>query len=648
MNFVTQGLLLEIILGAPLPSLALVLHLLRASLPTRTDRLLFLLTYWLCYLTLFALLLGYTRAITIWGLSAGLGVSYAPLLLRVWHLGPNRQLAQLWLDTKSALLENGLWGLALAGLTFTILWTNVESTTSDYDSLAYHLPFVCEWIQHQGFVVHPGFASDLAGYYPSNYEALCMLFYFPFHQDAFVLLPNSVIFIYLVCSVHGLIRRLGGSIISGLTATAVLCTTPIVSSNLLSLHVDLPLAAFFFTTLYFGLRFEETTPAAVWCLAGTCGMMIGTKTSGFAYAFLALAAVVIWRPGVFLRLRRHLIGTRLFIALALLLALGGSWYIRNVILFHSPLGMAVQQQSILQSTMLGVFRWSSAHDFLNLVKAFAWQCGLPFVFMSGLGLVLILRREIALRSKLFLIIVAVCTFGLYWITPYGADPQLTPWIAQAIRYAFPFLGSIALLVGVALAPSKGLLATLEMAALSLCAYKIVEVPAVWLICVGVAILHTAGLKPEGYLSRFVQGFRTIRFSSALMAGVLMISLCLPEVYLIRRRVRFRPLYLSGVYHALTQFNLSKIAYVSNEKGFIWYGEHLQTRAIPASGSNAEELARFLEKEGIEAIGYAPDPNGAGEPSIYDSLLHDGRFSLVYGTLSENEPAIFIFNKNGTR
>jgi len=78
------------------------------------------------------------------------------------------------------------------------------------------------------------------------------------------------------------------------SASAVL-VLPLVVKHLGSMHVDIPLAAFFFATLYHSLSAARarSLPYAFLALA-TAGMMLNIKVSGVGYAALIAAGAAVF------------------------------------------------------------------------------------------------------------------------------------------------------------------------------------------------------------------------------------------------------------------------------------------------------------------------------------------------------------------
>ncbi len=117
-------------------------------------------------------------------------------------------------------------------------------------------------------------------------------------------------------------------------------TLPIVTENINTLHVDLPLASFFLVSLYFALLHNRSRNLSYLVLFTiTCGMLFGIKASGIIYGSVLINFVVftIIKPRfgkqstkLTFKLRRNyfLLGLA---TIGCFFLLGCFWYLRNLI-----------------------------------------------------------------------------------------------------------------------------------------------------------------------------------------------------------------------------------------------------------------------------------------------------------------------------
>src|SRR5439155_59092 len=227
------------------------------------------------------------------------------------------------------------------------------------------------------------------GRYPFPGELLCTLFLMPFHEDFLVALPNLIAWLIFGLATYLVAVELGARRIHALTAAFLLLAMPMARKHVDTMHVDLPLAAFFMASLYFAFACETTRSRATGALClSAAGMVAGIKMSGLLYAALPLASA-------------------------------------------------------------------------------AWeQLRLPFVLIVVSALALIVRParagEPPRPSHLSILLgLAVLTAAAYCTTPFGGVltpyAELSPWTGQAFRYAFPFLGVLAILsaLGASRLPARG-------------------------------------------------------------------------------------------------------------------------------------------------------------------------------------------------
>ena len=147
---------------------------------------------------------------------------------------------QLW----EWIILGGLGSLAAA-----LLWQVSAQPITDGDSLAYHLPAMVKWYQTGRFEMPEQYL--LFRHYPYCWEALSALFLMPFREDFTAALPSLVAWAMLGLAAYCLARLLQAGRDLALSAVALMLGAPIVVSSINTIHVDLPLAAFSMTSLYF-------------------------------------------------------------------------------------------------------------------------------------------------------------------------------------------------------------------------------------------------------------------------------------------------------------------------------------------------------------------------------------------------------------
>jgi len=146
------------------------------------------------------------------------------------------------------------------------------------------------------------------------------------------------------------------------------------------------------------------------------------------------------------------------------------WYGRNFVQTGNPLGFARVQvagitvfngaldaNTIVATTLWTQFRFGNARDWQVLVGQVHKQLGPVFVIsvVAACIAAFLGARPLQRRRGTHLVAALVLATGLaYWATPFTANMgdggPITPWIGQAMRYAFPFIGMVAAAAGVLL------------------------------------------------------------------------------------------------------------------------------------------------------------------------------------------------------
>ncbi|GAP97612.1 hypothetical protein [Leptolyngbya sp. NIES-2104] len=335
---------------------------------------------------------------------------------------------------------------------------------TSYDSLAYHLPAMAKWYQVGHFAVLDEFKLELIGYYPYSWEALCLLFMFPFREDVLVTFPNFVAWLILGGATYLIAQQFSAQRIYSLAAALFVLTLPLLTQLVNSIHVDIQFAAFFLSAFYFLLVWWNSRFVSDFVLAIiSTGMMLGIKTSAIPYGVLlvlsiALFPILLPRPAAawFVHLNRFSKGFA-WLGSAIALLLGSFWYLKNFLSIGNPVGLlrvqiagiqlfpgTVDPSKVKITTLAAAFRWLNPSDWLVVIKQVILQFGVPF---GLIGLQLVICAVImALRPQDFkkatmlpgMLIVAIVI--LYVYTPYSGSnefpPRVTNWMGQGLRYGF--------------------------------------------------------------------------------------------------------------------------------------------------------------------------------------------------------------------
>ncbi len=211
-----------------------------------------------------------------------------------------------------------------------------------YDSLAYHLTVVAQWVQEGTLGTNPYAAC--CSHYPSSAEAL---FAWPtvfLDHDALADTLQVPLALLGALAVVGLARWAGAGTGGAVMAGALFLLTPIVLTQANTAYNDVAVAGMLLTALYFTAKLLEASCFACGRSGGGCprapyallagaatGFTVGTKTSGMVVVcvlgllVLGHLAVATWRRR--LRLGRATVLAGVFLGATV--AAGGWWYGRN-------------------------------------------------------------------------------------------------------------------------------------------------------------------------------------------------------------------------------------------------------------------------------------------------------------------------------
>jgi len=201
-----------------------------------------------------------------------------------------------------------------------------------YDALSYHLHVPASWLAAGRLIIVPAvFGDPSSAYAPSNLELWFAFLMAPLHAD-YLASSGQLPFAALgALAVAAAAREAGARREAALGGAAAFLMVPEVWQQARTAMTDLGMATLLLGCLPFLFRLRRQPRAAdLLAVAAALGLAIGTKYAAapLALPFLA-AAVLVSRRGRFT-------APVVFAAAAVLLATGGFWYLRNLMVTGNP------------------------------------------------------------------------------------------------------------------------------------------------------------------------------------------------------------------------------------------------------------------------------------------------------------------------
>ena len=554
-----------------------------------------------------------------------------------------------------------------------LLWQVVTVPVTEYDSLMYHLPATARFYRSGTLQIPEQFSATQIGYYPYSWEATGTLMVLPLREDLFVLLPNLVAAALLGISIYLLATQAGAGRSASLACAGIVITYPITIATIGSAHVDLPLATFFAASLAFSKAYARSRNP--WCLflaVSMAGMMAGAKTSGLIYLVLAALGAIWFLATTRSETSQIYSGIR-SAAIASLIGLIASgwwyWYVRNWINVGNPLGLvpvrlagvtilpgSMDVSEVSQTTLAHLFSFSNLSHVKIFARAVNRELGLGFIALTlvvPLALVVLcVRPKWINRDTLFYIALSAGTALVYWFTPYSADNgshdwQITPWIGQGIRYAFPLLTSLAVsaaILATTVRMPAALLVALLLANCTLLLIHETEFVYLYATCLaGVGVL--ANQLRSVSIGRWFQRFAL----AGTMAGFIAFLLLTPM--LSSRRDAQRADKYDGLVHFIDENTQpgDAVGYIASHKSYLFAGKRLDRAPLYCPPEPAQEpgtWAQSLRERGIVLIAAGPVVFGFENERALGWLAHRrDLFIPVFGSDLQSQVMVYRLADN---
>ncbi len=217
---------------------------------------------------------------------------------------------------------------AIGAALVLLLWTGLHKTDFPYDTLSYHLHTPASWMHaHRLEIVPAVFGGASPAYEPGNVELWFLFLLAPLRSDYLAGSGQLPFAALAAAAVVASVREAGGSRTAALGAGLAFLLVPEIWEQAATAMVDVGLAALLLASLPFARRVELPTCAAA------LGLALGTKYVGLilAFPFAAFAAVMAARRA------GSVTAPRLAAVAAIVLATGGFWYLRNMVVTGNPI-----------------------------------------------------------------------------------------------------------------------------------------------------------------------------------------------------------------------------------------------------------------------------------------------------------------------
>lgn len=553
----------------------------------------------------------------------------------------------------SPVLPNGRieWAL-LAGtgvVGIVTLLRALRTPTTNVDSLLYHLPALAVWYQAGRLMPLDGFGY--MAFYPFGWEVMSGLWLLPLGDDFLVGAAGMVAWGTFGLGIYLTARALGAIASYAMMAALLACTMRLVLAHVGTLHVDLPLAAFFMAGTYAALAWgaNPSIPMATVLLAAAA-MCAGVKTSGIAYAILILVAAgaLAIGPRSERRPRRPAPTAIIAALMGASLLVGVFWYARNIALhggIAGPLaltgptvGSMAGPVAVVDTTLLRVFDPTAARDWTIFTNQVRLHLGMRFFLLTALAAAAFGRRDggIPGRRRIAMVGLLAATALLYAANPFSggsgaSHDRITTWVGPQLRFALPFVGLVAATAAASVRTLRGTgwaAAIVLILTAASTEEKLLPYAAIALATVTLVVWPTR---------RWVRPTATAALMALVVGGTFAL-----RMHRDRERVHA---YGTAFSYVDTLEGAPRIGHLLTQRSYILYGRRLRhdvTPAPAARGGKADWLNQLRER-GIDIIAVGPlVPAWRGRRELAWLAERDGPFQRLVGNDPERETVLYAF------
>jgi hypothetical protein len=316
---------------------------------------------------------------------------------------------------------------ALAAAIVSRGWSGLHKTTFLYDTLSYHLHVPATWLADRRLEIVPAvFGDPSSAYAPANLELWFAFLMAPLRSDLLAGSGQLPFAALAAAAIVAAVREGSGRRTAALAAALAFLLVPEIWQQARTAMTDLGMAALLLAVLPFTFRLgRRPATGDLLTAAAALGLAVGTK-----YVALPLAAPFAVALGL-AAARGHGRPAGFAWGIALLLATGGFWYLRTLVVTGNPL------YPVATLGFPGLYDRAAmrAWDYHLPVREVAalgemlLAAGLGFLLVAAL--VLIARRP---RPEIWLL---AALLGIFWLTiPY-----------QESRFLFAAFGVAAVAIG---------------------------------------------------------------------------------------------------------------------------------------------------------------------------------------------------------
>lgn len=252
-----------------------------------------------------------------------------------------------------------------------------------YDSTAYHLPNLVDYIQNQKIFL--SYKEVFSNSYPRNIEMLNLWTLIYFRNGVFLNLVQYTITLIGAVAIYSILKEQKIKKEYAYLGGLIYLSTPIILAQMATTYVDTALASFFICAVYFTLRYFDKHEITDVIYTAIClGILLGIKYTGlgyFAVFIFMLLLIEFFKGEKYINIIKRITFVTLIVFI-----FGGFWYALNYINFENPIypfGVNVLGKTVIQGYDIDrkIMTAQTPNVFKNensLVRiALAWS-GVPF------------------------------------------------------------------------------------------------------------------------------------------------------------------------------------------------------------------------------------------------------------------------------